>query len=266
MQLYNLDTKITDKSYKILDLYIEEQKNLDTSRISEIRARCRQILEKNGIFEDKKNSNIYQSMEKELKKLEQKISYFNETNFEETTKNYIENGIENITAKLESLEQNTEFAYINEEDTITKAYTESNIRSMLFTYFESYKANTIELLLKRGYSQNTLDDIEEDILEYSTSKNSDILTEKFTQDGIKSINMLNESLKQLSDSILTEAEARYNCQANGTIFDELKEKRDAIKEKALRLKDLIYQINSIDIKAQEIGGQFRQIENRDIVF
>lgn len=266
MQLYNLDTKITDKSYKLLDSYIEEQKNLDTSRISEIRAKCRSILEKNGIFEDKRNSSVYQSMEKELRKLEQNISYFNESNFEEMTKNVIEVGIDNIASKIESLEQNTEFVFASDDTNITKAYTESNIRNMLFSYFESYKANTIELLLKKGYSQNTLDDIEEDILEYSTSKNSDILTEKFTQDGMRSFTSLNESLKQLSTSILNEAEARYNCQASGTIFDELKEKRDGVKEKALKIRDLIYQINSIDVKAQQINGQFMQIENGDRVF
>lgn len=266
MQLYNLDTKITDKSYKLLDSYLEEQKSLDTSRISEIRTKCRSILEKNGIFEDKKNSSVYQSMERELKKLEQNISYFNESNLEEMTKNVIEVGIENITLKIESLEQNTEFTCTNDDTNITKAYTESNIRNMLFNYFESYKANTIELLLKRGYSQNTLDDIEEDILEYSTSKHSDILTEKFTQDGMRSVNSLGESLRQLSTSILDEAEARFNCQASGTIFDELKEKRDVIKEKALRIRDLIYQINSIDVKAEQISSKFMHIENSEKVF
>lgn len=266
MQLYNLDTKITDKSYKLLDSYLEEQKSLDTSRISEIRTKCRSILEKNGIFEDKKNSSVYQSMEKELKKLEHNINYFNENNLEEMTKNVIEVGIENITSKIESLEQNTEFVCANDNTNITKAYTESNIRSMLFNYFESYKANTIELLLKRGYSQNTLDDIEEDILEYSTSKHSDILTEKFTQDGMKSVNSLSESLKQLSTSILDEAEARFNCQAKGIVFDELKEKREAIKEKVLRIKDLIYQINSIDVKAEQISSKFMQLENGEKVF
>ncbi|MBO5477881.1 MAG: hypothetical protein J6A15_09040 [Clostridia bacterium] len=266
MQLYNLDTKITDKSYKLLDFYLEEQRNLDTSRISEIRAKCRSILEKNGIFEDKKNGSVYQSMEKELKKLEQNIAYFNESNLEEMTKNEIELGIENIASKLESLEQNTDFVCASENSGITKAYTESNIRSMLFNYFESYKANTIELLLKRGYSQNTLDDIEEDILEYSTSKHSDILTEKFTQDGMKSVSSLSESLKQLSSSILDEAEARFNCQASGMVFDELKEKRDVIKEKALRIRDLIYQINSIDVKAEQISSRFMHIENGEKVF
>ena len=266
MQLYNLDTKITDKSYKLLDSYLEDQRNLDTSRISEIRAKCRSILEKNGIFEDKKNGSVYQSMEKELKKLEQNITYFNESNLEEMTRNEIEIGIENIASKLESLEQNTDFVCANENSSITKAYTESNIRSMLFNYFESYKTNTIELLLKRGYSQNTLEGIEEDILEYSTSKHSDILTEKFTQDGMKSVSLLSESLKQLSASILDEAEARYNCQASGMVFDELKEKRDVIKEKALKIRDVIYQINSIDVKAEQISSRFMHIENGEKVF
>ena len=55
MHLYNLDTKVTDKSYEILNSHIEDQRQLDTLRINEIRSKCRDILERNGIFEDRKN-------------------------------------------------------------------------------------------------------------------------------------------------------------------------------------------------------------------
>ena len=106
MNLYNLDSKITNKSYEILNSHIEIQKEIDTIRVSEIRTRCRDILQKNGIFEDRKNGVIYQLMEKELANLERNIDYLNEYSFEEITKNKIELSIDNITSKLESLESN----------------------------------------------------------------------------------------------------------------------------------------------------------------
>ena len=254
MQLYNLDTKITDRSYQILDSHIKEQKELDNIRIGEIRVKCRDILEKNGIFEDRKNGIVYQNMENELKKLEENISYFNGLNLEELTRNKIDTGIENITVKLDSLEQNSDFSYLSDEYTVNRAYNENNIRNYLFNYFDNYKANTVDLLIKGGYSQNTIDNVENDILEYVTSKNSDILTEKFTQDGIKNMNSLNDSLEELSNSIIKEAEVRFNCQVNGTVYDELKEKRKVVMQKAKKLEDLMYQINSLESKANEISG------------
>ena len=100
MNLYNLDSKMTDKSYEILNNYLEEQKQQNMLRVNEIRNNCRDILERHGIFEDKKNGIIYQAMEKELINLEHNIDYFSEYNFEELTKNKIDSGIENISAKL----------------------------------------------------------------------------------------------------------------------------------------------------------------------
>lgn len=252
MKLYNLDTKITDKSYELLNNHIEEQRELDSIRVGEIRIKCRNILEKNGIFEDKKNGIVYENMENELKKLAYNISYFNENNLEEVTKNKIDDSIDDIAAKLECLEQNSDFVYSKEDYTFNKAYNERNIKNLLFSYFENYKANTVEILLKKGYSQNTVDNIEEDILEYTTSKNSDILTEKFIQDGMKNMISLNESLFNLSNSILNEAEARFNCQVRGIVYDELKEKRDNVREKAKRVADLIYQISSLEAKTNQI--------------
>ena len=255
MQIYNLDNKITSKSNSLLNCYIESQKELDTSRINEIRIKCRNILEKNGIFEDRKNGAIYIAMENELKKLEDNIGFFNESNLEEMTRSKIDSSIENISLKLESLEQDTHFNFVESDYILDRAFNETNIRNMLFSYFERYKANTIELLLKRGYSQNTIDNIEEDILDYVTSKNSDILTEKFTQDGIKNINSLNSSLDELSNKILDEAEIRYNCEISGQVYDELKEKRDSVRQKALKLQDLMYQIKSLDVKAKQITSE-----------
>lgn len=252
MQLYDLDSKMTNKSYEILNVHVEEQKELGTRRISEVRARCRNILEKNGIFEDRKNGIIYQNMDKELKKLEENILYFNENNLEEITKNKIDIGIDNIVSKIECLEQNTKFSSLEDEYTYNKYYNEKNIKNMIFSYFEEYKAETVEELLKKGYSQNTIDNIEEDILQYVTSKNSDILAEKLLQDGLKNITSLSTSLNELSDNILNEAEARYNCKMSGTVYDELKEKRNIIKEKAIKLENLIAQINSIDLKANQL--------------
>ena len=194
-------------------------------------------------------------MENELKKLEDNIGFFNESNLEEMTRSKIDSSIENISLKLESLEQDTPFNFVESDYILDRAFNETNIRNMLFSYFERYKANTIELLIKRGYSQNTIDSIEEDILDYVTSKNSDILTEKFTQDGIKNISSLNSSLDELSEKVLNEAEIRYNCEISGEVFDELKEKRDSVRQKALQLQDLMYQIKSLDVKARQISNE-----------
>ncbi len=260
MHLYNLDNKITDKSYEILNSHIEEQKQLDNERVSEIRTKCRDILSKNGIFEDRKNGIIYQSMEKELNNLEHNIDYFNEYHFEEITKSKIDTSIENISIKLDSLEQRNDF--IAEEDgyIYNKVASENNIRNLLFTYFENYKANTIELLIRAGYSQNTIDNVEEDILEFVTSKSSDVLTEKFSQDRLKSVESLNSSLKQLSNQIIAEAEARYNCELTGQTYDELKDKRESVRSKAIKLEEIRAQIMSLDLKANELsrnGIQFK---------
>ncbi|MGN1013224.1 MAG: hypothetical protein ACI4ON_05325 [Clostridia bacterium] len=262
MHLYNLDTKVTDKSYEILNSHIEDQRQLDTLRINEIRSKCRDILERNGIFEDRKNGIIYQVMEKELGNLERNIDYFNEYYLEELTKNKIDLSIDNITAKIDSLENNAEFYYEDDNSKYNKSSSESNIRNMLFTFFESYKNNTINLLSKAGYSQNTIDEIEEDILEYVTSKSSDVLTEKISQDRIKAVDALNQSLNELSVKVISEAEARYNCEVNGQVFDELKEKRDIIKAKAHRLEEIRMQIASLDIKSSEIS----QITNNERVY
>lgn len=253
MNLYNLDGKVTDKSYEILNNHIEAQRQLDTLRVGEIRNNCRDILEKNGIFEDRKNGIIYQEMEKELGNLERNIDYFNEYYFEEITKNKIDLSIENISSKIDSLEQKFEFFYEDDDTKYNKANSETNIKNMIFTYFESYRNNTINLLLKAGYSQNTIDNVEDDILEYVTSKASDIITEKLSQDRIKAVNSLNKSLNELSVNIINEAEARFNCEANGQVYDELKEIRESVRMKAQRLEEIRIQIASLDLKSNEMS-------------
>lgn len=261
MHLYNLDTKVTDKSYEILNSHIEDQRQVDTLRVNEIRSKCRDILEKNGIFEDRKNGIIYQAMEKELGNLERNIDYFNEYYLEEITKNKIDISIENISSKIDSLENNIEFVYEDDYSKYNKASSEHNIKNMLFTFFESYKNNTVNLLLKSGYSPNAVDEIEDDILEYVTSKSSDVLTEKISQDRIKAVDSLNKSLNELSVKVINEAEARFNCEINGKVFDELKEKRDSIRIKAQKLEEIRKQIAGIDLKVNEIS----QVKNNERV-
>lgn len=253
MNLYNLDSKVTDKSYEILNNHIEAQRQLDTLRVGEIRNNCRGILEKNGIFEDRKNGIIYQEMEKELGNLERNIDYFNEYYFEEITKNKIDLSIENISSKIESLEQNFDFFYEDDDTKYNKASSENNIKNMIFTYFESYRNNTINLLLKAGYSQNSIDGIEDDILEYVTSKASDIITEKLSQDRIKAVSSLNNDLNELAVNIINEAEARFNCELNGQVYDELKEIKESVRMKAQRLEEIRLQIASLDLKSSEIS-------------
>lgn len=265
MYLYNLDTKVTNKSYEILNNHMEEQRQLDSQRVSELRSKCRDILSKNGIFEDKKNGIVYQTMEKELAGLEHSLDYFNEYHFEEITKSKIDSSIENITSKLECLEQKNKFTYEDDEYVYNKAYSESNIQNMIYTYFEYYKANTIELLLKAGYSQNTIDGIEEDILQYLTSKSSNVLTEKISQDRLKGVESLSIALNNVTTQVLNEAEARFRCQQSGQCYDELKEKRDAVKLKAQRLEEIRMQIASIDMKSNELNKANTQTSGERII-
>ena len=264
MYLYDLDSKISNKSYEILNSHIEQTKELSASRINEIRMKCRDILSQNGIFEDRKNGNVYLALERELNKLENNIDYYNEYLLDEITKNKIDLNIENITQKIESLEQKFEFVFEKENVTINKANSEHKIRNMLFTFFESYKNTTLDMLSKAGYSQNTTDKIEEDILEFVTSKASDVFTEKFYTDRVKVMQDLTQGLDDLSVKIVDEAEARYTCELNGQVFDELKDKRDSVRQKAELLESIRAQIYSLDVKTEELTGNGAplQTENR----
>ena len=204
---------------------------MSATRVSEIRNKCRDILSQNGIFEDRKNGNVYLAMEKELNNLEHNIDYYNEYLLEEVTKNKVELGIENISQKIDSLEQKFE---------------------LLFTYFESYKNTTIDMLTKSGYSLYTTEKIEEDILEFVTSKASDVFAEKIYTDRITAMQELTQDLDNLSLKLVDEAEARYVCELNGQVFDELKDKRDSVRQKAELLESLRAQIYSLDLKTEEL--------------
>jgi len=263
MYLYDLDSKISNKSYEILNSHIEQTKELSASRINEIRMKCRDILAQNGIFEDRKNGNVYLALERELNKLENNIDYYNEYLLDEITKNKIDLNIENISQKIDSLEQKFEFVFEKENVTINKANSEHKIRSMLFTFFENYKNTTLDMLSKAGYSQNTTDKIEEDILEFVTSKASDVFTEKFYTDRIKVMQDLTQGLDELSVKIVDEAEARYTCELNGQVFDELKDKRDSVRQKAELLESIRAQIYSLDLKTEELTGNSAPIQTGD---
>ena len=49
MRLYNLDDKITNKSYEVLNSHIEDKRKIETIRLSEIRNQCKDILQRHGI-------------------------------------------------------------------------------------------------------------------------------------------------------------------------------------------------------------------------
>ena len=123
---------------------------------------------------------------------------------------------------------------------------------MLFTYFESYKNTTIDMLTKSGYSLYTTEKIEEDILEFVTSKASDVFAEKIYTDRITAMQDLTQDLDNLSLKLVDEAEARYVCELNGQVFDELKDKRDSVRQKAELLESLRAQIYSLDLKTEEL--------------
>lgn len=262
MYLYDLDSKISSKSYELLNSHIEQTKKLSASRISEIRNKCRDILSQNGIFEDRKNGSVYLAMEKELNNLENNIDYYNEYLLEEVTKSKVEVGIDNISQKIDSLEQKFEFVFEKENIGINKANSEHKIRNMLFTYFENYKNTTIDMLTKSGYSLNTTEKIEEDILEFVTSKASDVYAEKLYTDRVSAMQSLTQDLDSLSVRLVDEAEARYTCEINGQVFDELKDKRDSVRQKAELLESIRAQIYSLDLKTEELTGK-SQVQTGD---
>ena len=191
MNLYNLDSKITDKSYEILNNHIEDQKQKNMIRVNEIRNNCRDILERHGIFEDKKNGIIYQAMEKELDNLERNIDYFSEYHFEELTKNKIDVGIENISSKIDSLVHNADFIY--EDDgyyrvIIGIAYHEEN-KVKLESFFTSKGINYYEKEIKMNE-------------EFTSSlTNYELVLIESTEDKV--INNVNNSMLQLFLSYLT---------------------------------------------------------------
>lgn len=260
MKLSDLDSKFTNKAYSVLDDIIKIQKDSDCERIDDLRKRSKNILQNNGIFEDKKNGIIYQCIEEELHRLEDNISIYNQDNLENMAHIKIDNGIENISYKIECLEQNDKFLYLEEDYQLPKL-NEARIKNTVLNYLDRYKAGIVNNLIKNGYSQNTIDSIEEQIEKNIYKDYIDILVEKISQDGANNLNLLDESLNDLTNNILQEVEDRYNCQKNGTIYDEFKEKRAALKEKAKKINDLMSQIEVIDKKINKITPSKIKINN-----
>ena len=261
MYLYDLDSKISNKSYEILNSHIEQTKELSASRINEIRMKCKDILEQNGIFEDRKNGNVYLALERELNKLENNIDYYNEYLLDEITKNKIDLNIENISQKIDSLEQKFEFVFEKENVTINKANSENKIRNMLFTFFESYKMEDAEVaIVLMGSSAGTA---KAAVDELRNEGASDVFTEKFYTDRVKVMQDLTQGLDELSVKIVDEAEARYNCQLNGQVFDELKDKRESVRQKAELLESIRAQIYSLDLKTEELTGNSTPMQTGD---
>ncbi len=252
MKLSDLDNKFTDKAYRILSNIIKIQKDLDFTRIDDLRKKSKNILQSNGIFEDKRNCIIYQMVEDELHKLEDSISMYNQDNLEDMTHIKVDNGIENISYKIECLEQDDKFTYLDDEYIPSRKVNENRIKNIILNYLGNYKANIVNNLVRNGYSQNTIDSIEEQIEKNMYKDYANILAEKITQDGIKNLNLLDESLKDLTNNTLEELEERYNCQKNGIVYDEFKEKRAALKEKAKKINYLMSQIDMIDKKISKI--------------
>ena len=63
---------------------------------------------------------------------------------------------------------------------------------------------------------------------------------------------LTQDLDDLSVKLVDEAQARYECELSGQVFDELKDKRDSVRQKAELLESLRAQIYSLDLKTEEL--------------
>ena len=74
---------------------------------------------------------------------------------------------------------------------------------------------------------------------------------------------LTQGLDELSVKIVDEAEARYNCQLNGQVFDELKDKRESVRQKAELLESIRAQIYSLDLKTEELTGNSTPMQTGD---
>ena len=80
---------------------------------------------------------------------------------------------------------------------------------------------------------------------------SNILAEKIIQDSIKNVDLLKDTLVKLTNNTLIEMEDRYNCSKNGIEYDEFKQKRVSLKEKAKRVNELMKQIEMLDSKMKK---------------
>lgn len=251
MKLSDLEAKYKQKAYNIFDDVLNIQKDLDVVRIDELRKTSKSILQNNNIFENKKNEFLYQLIEDNLHNLEENINMYNQDNLENVLQGKIYDALDNISYKLESLEQNEEYSYEEYEYNLNDDLDENLIKNALLNYLNKYKSSIVENLEKNRYSQNTIDSVVEQIEESMYNDYADILIEKIIQDGIKNVNLLKNSLIELTNNTLIEIEDRYNCSKNGIVYDEFKQKRVSLKEKAKKVNELMSQIDMLDSKIKK---------------
>ena len=251
MKLSDLEAKYKQKAYNIFDGVLNIQKELDVTRIDELRKTSKSILQNNNIFENKKNEFLYQLIEDNLHNLEENINMYNQDNLENILQGKIYDALDNISYKLESLEQNEEYSYEEYEYNLNDDLDENLIKNALLNYLNKYKSSIVENLEKNRYSQNTIDSVVEQIEESMYNDYADILIEKIIQDGIKNVNLLKNSLIELTNNTLIEIEDRYNCSKNGIVYDEFKQKRVSLKEKAKKVNELMSQIDMLDSKIKK---------------
>ena len=182
MKLSDLEAKYKQKAYNIFDGVLNIQKNLDVTRIDELRKTSKSILQNNNIFENKKNEFLYQLIEDNLHNLEENINMYNQDNLENILQGKIYDALDNISYKLESLEQNEEYSYEEYEYNLNDDLDENLIKNALLNYLNKYKSSIVENLEKNRYSQNTIDSVVEQIEESMYNDYADILIEKIIQD------------------------------------------------------------------------------------
>ena len=251
MKLSDLEAKYKQKAYNIFDGVLNIQKDLDVTRIDELRKTSKSILQNNNIFENKKNEFLYQLIEDNLHNLEENINMYNQDNLENILQGKIYDALDNISYKLESLEQNEEYSYEEYEYNLNDDLDENLIKNALLNYLNKYKSSIVENLEKNRYSQNTIDSVVEQIEESMYNDYADILIEKIIQDGIKNVNLLKNSLIELTNNTLIEIEDRYNCSKNGIEKNKFKKKRVSLKEKAKKVNELMSQIDMLDSKIKK---------------
>lgn len=251
MKLSDLEAKYKQKAYNIFDDVLNIQKDLEVARIDELRKTSKSILQNNNIFENKKNEFLYQLIEDNLHNLEENINMYNQDNLENILQGKIYDALDNISYKLEYLEQNEEYSYEEYEYNLNDDLDENLIKNALLNYLNKYKSSIVENLEKNRYSQNTIDSVVEQIEESMYNDYADILIEKIIQDGIKNANLLKNSLIELTNNTLIEIEDRYNCSKNGIVYDEFKQKRVSLKEKAKKVNELMSQIDMLDSKIKK---------------
>ena len=128
MKLSDLELKYKQKAYNIFDDILNAQKDLEFTRIDELRKISKSILQNNNIFENKKNEFLYQSIEDNLHKFEESINVYTKDNLENILQGKIYDALDNISYKFESLEQNEEYSYEEYEYNLNEEVDEDIIK------------------------------------------------------------------------------------------------------------------------------------------